>query len=91
MSRDLQCLDSTLSIVLSCGLVATICPSLNCALTYVAQEVGGLLQQSHLAVKGTSIEKVFCLKAITTLKTVTTSLNRHPKIFRFHVSNWRTS
>lgn len=47
-------------------------PRLNCALTYVAQEVSGLLQQSHLAVKRDINWESFCLKAITTLKTVTT-------------------
>jgi len=39
MSRDLQCLDSTLSIVLSCGACQHNHSRLNDALTYVAQEV----------------------------------------------------
>jgi len=64
MSRDLQCLDSTLSIVLSWSSSPQPSAPLNCALTYVAQEVGGLLQQSHLAV-GHQLRK-FSHKAITT-------------------------
>ncbi len=56
MSRDLQCLDSTRinSPELRSSLPQLSGSRLNDALTYVAQEVSGLLQQSHLAVKGDS-------------------------------------
>lgn len=50
MSRDLQCLDSTRIDSLEMPRSFPQQPSdsrLNCALTYVAQEVSGLLQQSH--------------------------------------------
>ena len=50
MSRDLQCLDSTRIDSLEMPRSFHGQPSdsrLNCALTYVAQEVSGLLQQSH--------------------------------------------
>jgi DNA-binding NarL/FixJ family response regulator len=54
MSRDLQCLDSTPidSTELRSLSPQPSAPRLNDALTYVAQEVSGLLQQSHLAVEG---------------------------------------
>lgn len=53
MSRDLQCLDST---PIDRPELRNSPPQpsdswLNCALTYVAQEVTGLFRQSHLAVK----------------------------------------
>lgn len=53
MSRDLQCLDSSPidSPELRSLSPQPSAPRLNCALTYVAQEVSRLLQQSHLAVK----------------------------------------
>jgi DNA-binding NarL/FixJ family response regulator len=52
MSRDLQCLDSTRinSPELRSSLPQLSGSRLNDALTYVAQEVSGLLQQSHLPV-----------------------------------------
>ena len=46
MSRDLQCLDST--PIDSPELRSSQPQPLNRALTYVAQEVSGLLLQSHL-------------------------------------------
>ncbi len=53
MSRDLQCLDSTPinRPELRSSLPQLSGSRLNDVLTYVAQEVSGLLQQSHLAVK----------------------------------------